>query len=66
MIRKKTESKEEIKQRERKQTKETIIGDEFDSTSFFELATSDKIYVTGLNSREIKNGILLDYEVILS
>ena len=35
--------------------------DDFDLGRFFELATSDKIYVNSLNLHEIKNETLQDY-----
>ena len=35
----------------------------FDLSWFFELATSNKIHVNGLNLHEIKNKTLLDFNV---
>ena len=39
--------------------KENLVED-IDISRFFELATTNKIYVTGLNLHAIKNEILLD------
>ena len=36
-----------------------MVDEDYDLSRFFELATSDKIYVTALNLHEIKNEILL-------
>ena len=49
------------KQKERKQKREKMIEQDIDSGRFFELATSNKIYVNGLKSHEIKNEKLIDY-----
>ena len=60
MIRKQNESKKEIKQIERKQKRENMVED-FDLGRFFELATSNKIYVNSLNLQEIKKQVLQGY-----
>ena len=60
LIRKQTEANKEIKQNERKQKKENLIDEDIDIGRFFELATSNKVYVNKLNLHEIKNEILLD------
>ena len=60
MIRRQTESNKEIKQNERRQKREDMVED-VDIGRFFELTTTDKIYVNSLNLHEIKNEILQDY-----
>ena len=60
MIRIQNESNKETKQNERRQKRENIVED-IDTGRFFELATSNKIYVNNLNLHEIKNGILQGY-----
>ena len=60
MIRIQNESNKETKQNERRQKRENIVED-VDLGRFFEMATSDKIYVNNLNLYEIKNEILEDY-----
>ena len=60
LIRKQTESNKETKQSERRQKRETMVED-VDIGKFFELATSNKIYINNLNLHEIKNEILQDY-----
>ena len=60
MIRIQNESNKETKQNERRQKRENIVED-VNLGRFFELATSDKIYVNILNLYEIKNEILEDY-----
>ena len=59
MIRKQNESNREIKRNERQ--KRENMEEDIDLGRFFELATSDKIYVNNLNLHEIKNEILQDY-----
>ena len=61
LVGKQNESKKEIKQTERKQNKENSIDEDIDLGRFFELATTNKRYVNGLNLRGSKNEILLDY-----
>ena len=61
MIRKQTESNKEIKQNERKQKRQNLLDEDVDLGRFFEVATSNKIYVNNLNLHEIKNEILQDY-----
>ena len=61
LIRRQTESNKEIKPNERKQNRENIIDEDIDIGRFFELATTNKIYVNGLNLHEIKSEILQDY-----
>ena len=60
LIRKQNESNREIKRNERRQRRESLVED-VDIGRFFELATSNKIYVNNLNLHEIKNEILQDY-----
>ena len=44
-----------------KQNREKIIAENFDLSRFFELTSSDKSYVTGLNLHEIKSEMLKKY-----
>ena len=60
MIRIQNESNKATKQNERRQKRENIKED-LDLGRFFELATSDELYVNNLNLHEIKNQILEDY-----
>ena len=60
LVRIKNESNKETKQNERRQKRENIVED-IDTGRFFELATSDSIYVDNLNLHEIKDEILEDY-----
>ena len=60
MIRIQNDSNKETKQNERRQRRENVVGD-IDTGGFFELATSDSIYVHNLNLHEIKDEILEDY-----
>ena len=60
LIRKQNGSNEEIEQNEKK--RETLIREDIDLVRFFELALSDKTYVTTLKLHEIKNELLLDYK----
>ena len=60
LSRKQNESNRAIKQNERRQRRENMVED-FDIGRFFELATSDKIYVNNINLYEIKNEILQNY-----
>ena len=60
LIRKQNESNREIKQNERRQRRKNMVED-IDIGRFFELATTDRKYVNGLNLHEIKNEILEDY-----
>ena len=60
MIRKQNGSTKKIKQNERRQRRENI-EEEFDLGRFFEIATTNKRYVNGLNLHESKNEILEDY-----
>ena len=60
LIRRQTESNKEKKQNERRQKRENMVAD-IDLGRFFELATSNKIYVNNLNWHEIKNEISQDY-----
>ena len=59
LIRTQNESNREIKQIERRQKK--FLEEDIDLGRFFELATSNKIYVNNLNLHEIKIEILQDY-----
>ena len=60
MIRIQNESNKETKQNERRQKRENIVED-IDTGRFFELVTSDSIYIDNLNLHEIKDEILEDY-----
>ena len=60
MIRKQNESNKETKRNERRQRRENMVED-IDIGRFFELATSNNIYVNNLNLHEIKNETLKDY-----
>ena len=60
LTRKQNESNSEIKRNERRQRKENMVED-IDIGRFFELATTDRKYVNGLNLHEIKTDILEDY-----
>ena len=59
LIRGQNESNREKKQNERRQKRQNIEA--VDIGRFFEIATSNKIYVNNLNLHEIKNEILEDY-----
>ena len=61
LIRKQTDENKEIKQNERRQKRQNLIDEDVDLGRFFELATSNKIYVNNLNLHEIKNEILQHY-----
>ena len=60
MIRIQNESNKETKQNERREKRENMVED-INIDRFFELATTDREYVKGLNLHEIKNEILEDY-----
>ena len=60
LIRKQNEPNKETKQNEGRQKRENMVED-IDLGRFFELATSNKIYVNNSNLHEIKNEILQDY-----
>ena len=60
LIRKQNESSKETKQNERRQKRENMVED-IDLGSFFELATSNKIYVNILNLHENENEIFQGY-----
>ena len=60
LIRKQNESSKETKQNERRQKRETMVED-IDIGRFFELPTSNKIYVNNWNLHEIKNEISQGY-----
>ena len=60
LIRKQNESNKEKKKNERKQKRENIAED-IDKGRFFELATTNRKHVNGLNLHEIKNEIFEDY-----
>ena len=62
--RKQNETNKETKQNERKQIREKIIDKHIEIGKFIELASSDKIYVTGLNLQETQNEFSLDYESV--
>ena len=60
LIRRQTESNKEIKQNEKRQKRENMVED-IDISKFFELATTNKKYVNGLNLHEIKSEVFGDY-----
>ena len=60
MIRIQNESNKETKQNERRQKRENMVED-ININRFFELATTDREFVNGLNLHEIKNDILENY-----
>ena len=60
LIKRQTESNKETKRNERRQKRENIV-DDIDLGRFFELATSNKIFVNNLNLHEVKNEILQYY-----
>ena len=60
LIRIQNESNKETKQNERRQKRENMVED-INIDRFFELATTDREYVNGLNLHEIKKEILEDY-----
>ena len=62
MIGKQTEANKEIKQNEWKLKREKLIDADIDLDWFSEFASSDKIYVPGLNLHEIKNENLTDHK----
>ena len=61
MIRIQNESNKETKQNERRQKRKNLEEEDIDLGRFFELATSNKIYVNNLNLLEIRDEILQDY-----
>ena len=61
LIRKQNESNKEMKQNERKQKRENILDEGIDLGRFFELATTNRKYVNGLNLHEIRNVFLENY-----
>ena len=61
LIRRQNESNREKKRIERRRKRENVVEEDIDLGRFFELASSDKIYVNNLNLHEIKNEILQDY-----
>ena len=60
MIRRQTESNKEIKQNERRRKRENVLEEGIDIGRFFELATTNKKYVNGLNLHENENEVLED------
>ena len=61
LIRIQNERNKERKRKERRQKRDNVVEEDIDLGRFFELATSNKIYVNNLNLHEIKDGILQDY-----
>ena len=61
LVGKQNESNKERKRNEKRQKRENIAEEDIDIGRFFELATSNKIYVNNLNLHEIKDRILQDY-----
>ena len=61
LITEQSELNRERKQNKRRQKRENLVEEDVDLGRFFELATSNKIYVNNLNLHEIKNEILQDY-----
>ena len=64
MIRKQNESNKELKKKERKQNREDLVED-IDLSKFFEIATSDKLYVNSLNLHEFKANFYKNTQAIL-
>ena len=62
LIRKQSELNKEMKQNERRQKIENLRDEDIDIGRFFELATSDKMYVNELELHGIKSEFLLDYK----
>ena len=60
LIRTQNESNRKLKENERRQKRQNLIDEDIDLGRFFELATSNKIYVNSLKLHEIKNEILQD------
>ena len=60
LVRKQNESNRKIKQNERRQKRENLVEEDIDLGRYFELATSNKVYVNNLNLHEIKNENLQD------
>ena len=60
MIRGQTEPNKKTKQNERRQKRKNVVED-IDIVRFFELATTNRKYVNGVNLHEIKDEILEDY-----
>ena len=60
LIRRQNESNREFKRNERRQKRENMVHD-IDLGRFFELATTSRKYVNGLNLHEIKKEVLEDY-----
>ena len=52
---------EKKKQNESRQKRQNLIDGDIDLGRFFEIASSDEIYVNSLNLHEIKNEFLQDY-----
>ena len=61
MISKQRESNKEIEQNERRQKRENLVEKDIDLGSSFELATTNKININGLNLNQIKREILEEY-----
>ena len=61
LIRIQNEFNKEGKRKERRQKRDNVAEEDIDLGRFFELASSNKIYVNNLNLHEIKDGILQDY-----
>ena len=66
LIRRQNESNRETKQNEKGQKRQNLIDEDIDIGRFFELATSNKIFINNLNLHEIKNEILQDFTGVLS
>ena len=61
LLREQNESNRTIKQIEGKQKREILVEEYFNSGDIFELATTNKKYVNGLNLHEIESKNLDDY-----
>ena len=61
MIRRQNELNKERKRIERRQKRENVVEEDIDLGRFFDLASSNKIYVNNLHLHEIKNETLQDY-----
>ena len=62
LIGRQNELNREKKRIERQRKRENLVEKDIDLGRFFELATSNKIYVNNLNLHEIKDEILQDYK----
>ena len=61
LIRIQNELNKERKRKERRQKRDNVAEENIDLGRFFDLASSNKLYVNNLHLHEIKDGILQDY-----